>query len=781
MKKSLVIVESPSKAKTINKYLGKDFTVKASIGHIWNLPENRLGVNIQNGFIPEYVVIKGRQKTINELKREANKSEVIYIATDPDREGEAIAWHIAQEISNNKKILRALFNEITQNAVLHAINNPLQIDSQKVGAQQARRVLDRLVGYKVSPFLWKTLFKGSLSAGRVQSVALRLVCEREDEITAFVKEEYWTIHVLLKTPDNHQIRAKLTKYNGKKVKIPDEKSAKELEQGYKDETFTITKIEKKKVKRNPFPPFTTSTLQQEASTRLGFSPTKTMLIAQQLYEGIELGNEGNAGLITYMRTDSTRISSEALSALRELIRNNFGGDYLPAEARVFKSKTKGKIQDAHECIRPTYFTRPPETIKNFLNNDQNKLYTLIWNRTLACQMKEALLNQTSVTISAGSYEFLTTGSELIFPGFLKIWQDAPKTDPDNGKDDEQTSIPPGLTELMILILINSDLKQHFTKPPPRYTDSSLVKELDQLGIGRPSTYAFIISTLNIRKYVNREKRKLIPTDLGQTVNKIVLKGFPDIFNVNFTAHMESELDLIESGTKNYLEVVEGFYKPFQENLDRVLKDIGKFKQELVEEAGFTCDKCGRDMVIKWSKSGKFYACSGFPACKNTKKIEPGKSDSEKKPPLEKAEFTCEKCGSEMVVKTGRYGEFYACSAYPKCKNIVKIKKEKKAPPEKAGFTCEKCGRDMVIRTGKSGKFYACSGYPECKNTKKINTNKSESEKKSPLGKPGVTCKECGRDMVIRKGKYGNFYACSGYPDCKHTEKITEKNTTPAEQ
>jgi len=778
MKKSLVIVESPSKAKTINKFLGKDFTVKASIGHIRDLPESRLGVDTENGFIPEYVVIKRQQKTINEIKHEAYKSDSVYIATDPDREGEAIAWHIAQEIGNNKKILRALFNEITQNAVLNAINNPLQIDSLKVDAQQARRVLDRLVGYKVSPFLWKTLFKGRLSAGRVQSVALRLVCEREDEITAFVKEEYWTIHVLLKTPDNHQIRAKLTKYNGKKIKIADEKSAKELEQSYKDETFTITKIEKKKVKRNPLPPFTTSTLQQEASIRLGFSPVKTMIIAQQLYEGIELGNEGSVGLISYMRTDSTRISSEALNALRGFIRNNFGGDYLPVKARIFKSKTKGKVQDAHECIRPTYFTRPPDSIENFLTNEQNKLYTLIWNRTLACQMKEALLNQTSVTISAGSCEFLATGSELIFPGFLKLWQDISKNESDNGKDDEQTSIPPGLAELMVLIFINSDLKQHFTKPPPRYTESSLVKELDQLGIGRPSTYAFIISTLNARKYVRREKRKLIPADLGQTVNKIVLKGFPDIFNVNFTAYMESELDLIESGTKNYLEVVEGFYKPFQENLDRVFKDLRIFKQELVEKAGFPCDKCGMDMVIKWSKNGKFYACSGFPSCKNTKKIEPEKSDSKKVLPSEKAGFTCEKCGSQMVLKTSRYGKFYACSAYPECKNIIQTKKEKAPPPEKAGFTCEKCGRDMVIRKGKRGRFYACSGYPKCKTTKKIVTNEKKSVKKSPPEKAGILCKECGKEMVIKKGKFGNFYACSGYPDCKYTEKIIKNATAP---
>lgn len=773
MKKSLVIVESPSKAKTINKYLGSGYIVKASIGHIKNLPEDRLGVDIDGDFKPEYVPIKGKQKTIKELKAAAKNSDEIYIATDPDREGEAIAWHIAQEIGGKNKIHRAMFNEITQNAVQNAIDNPLPIDNLKVDAQQARRVLDRLVGYKVSPFLWKTVFKGSLSAGRVQSVALKLVCDRENQIRAFNREEYWTILVLLESEENHQLTAKLTKVNGKKIEIPDEKKAKELEEGYKKETFRISKITKKKVKRNPLPPFITSSLQQDASTRLGFSPSKTMLTAQQLYEGIELGNEGSVGLITYMRTDSMRIGKEALESIRATIQKDFGSEYLPSKARTFKVKSKSKVQDAHECVRPTYFDKPPASIDGYLNKDQLKLYALIWNRTIASQMNESISNQTSVIIDAGGYGFQTTGSELVFPGFLKVWRDLVKSE--NGKDkaDEMTQIPPGLSEDMILKLLNSDLEQHFTKPPARFADSSLVKELELLGVGRPSTYALILSTLSTRNYVKKEKRKLIPTELGETVNRIVYKGFPETFDVGFTAKMEAELDQIESGAKNYLDVVKGFYVPFQKNLDEVFDNIDSFKQEILEKAGFSCDLCGSDMILRWGKNGKFYACSAFPSCKNTKQI-----DGEEKKEVKKAGFQCEKCGSDMVLKTGRYGEFYACSAYPKCKNIVQEDGKKKAPPEKAGFKCDKCGKDMVVRSGRRGKFYACSGYPRCKNIANITSDGEDPTEKTPPGKAGISCNKCGKDMIVREGRYGKFYACSGYPKCKNTVKISQKNDAP---
>ena len=774
MKKSLVIVESPSKAKTIHKFLGDKFTVKASVGHIRNLPENRLGVDIEGGFRPEYVTIKGKQKIIKELKSEAKKSGEIYIATDPDREGEAIAWHIAQEIGGTSKIHRALFNEVTQNAVQNAIKNSIPIDKLMVDAQQARRVLDRLVGYMVSPFLWKTIFKGSLSAGRVQSVALMLVCEREDKIQKFVQEEYWTIHVKLNTPDSDQLTAKLVKNNGKKVEIHDEKRAKELELGFKNETFQISNITKKKVNRNPLPPFITSSLQQEASTRLGFSPSRTMVIAQQLYEGLELGSDGSVGLITYMRTDSMRIGKEALEEIRSNIKNKFGGEYLPSKAREFKAKSKSKIQDAHECIRPTYFDKTPGDIKSFLTGDQLKLYTIIWNRTLASQMNPSVSNQTSVFINAGQNEFQAIGTELVFSGFLKVWQGAGNNDDDN--EDDMTKIPPGLEERMILDLENSDLKQHFTKPPPRFSDSSLVKELEQLGIGRPSTYALIVSTLSSRKYVVKEKKKLIPTELGQMVKKIVYKGFPDTFDVNFTARMETELDQIASGKKNYFEVIEGFYKPFQENLDRVFSNIKSFKQEISEKAGFDCDLCGNDMIIKWGKNGKFYACSAFPDCKNTRQIE-----TQEKQPEEKADFKCEKCGSDMIVRAGRYGDFYGCSNYPECKNIVKKDGKQKTPPEKAGFQCEKCGKDMVVRTGKRGKFYACSGFPKCRNIVNIKEGNDNSGEKTESEKAGFQCEKCSRDMIIRTGKHGKFYACSGYPECKNTQKFTEEKNLPVNQ
>lgn len=724
MKKSLVIVESPSKAKTINKYLGSNFTVKASVGHIRDLPENRLGVETEKQFEPEYVTIKGKQKTISELKKAAKNSDEIYIATDPDREGEAIAWHIAEEIGDNKIIHRALFNEITHNAVQAAIDNPFPIDNNKVDAQQARRVLDRLVGYKVSPFLWKTLFKGNLSAGRVQSVALKLISERENSIRIFESIEYWTIHIDLNTPDKEILLAKLAKFNGKKADIPDEKSAQTIKQLYENETFAIKSIQKKKVKRNPLPPFITSTLQQEASNRAGYPPKKTMFIAQQLYEGIELGGEGSVALITYVRTDSMRMSSEALSALRGFIDSNYGSDYLPEKPRTYKTKSKGKVQDAHECIRPTYFTRPPDTLKNHLSKEQYMLYSMIWNRTVASQMKEAISNQTSVAVTTGPCDFTATGSELLFQGFLRVWKEAPKNEEPDEKDEISNVIPTGLTEGMILSLLRSDLKQHFTKPPARYTDSSLVKELELLGIGRPSTYAQIVATLITRNYVTRDSRKLIPSELGEVVNKIIVKGFPEIFDVNFTASMETELDQIESGKKNYLDVVSGFYKPFQENLDRVFQNIKTVKQEIIENAGFTCEKCGKEMLIRWSKNGRFYACSGFPDCKNTLNIEKREDSADSKTEAAPTGLKCDKCGKDLVIRKGRRGPFYACSGFPSCKNTMSIAKDSESAGPKTqaaptGITCQECGKDMVIRKGKRGPFYGCSGYPKCKNTMSI--------------------------------------------------------------
>ncbi|MCP4727091.1 MAG: type I DNA topoisomerase, partial [bacterium] len=525
MKKSLVIVESPSKAKTINKFLGKEFTVRASVGHIRDLPEKELGIDVEKGFVPKYISIPKQKKTITELKKEASKCDNIYIATDPDREGEAIAWHISKEISGkDKTVYRALFNEISESAVLGAINNPLVIDDKKVDAQQARRVLDRLVGYKVSPLLWKTLYKGSLSAGRVQSVALKLICEREKEQRDFKPDEYWTIDVILDPGSDNTLEAKLLRFKDKKIEISNEEASNNAVNEFKNEKFILKSLEKKKVKRNPLPPFITSTVQQDASNKLGFRPGKTMMIAQQLYEGVDLGKEGSVSLITYMRTDSFRISNEALAALRDFIQNKFGSEYLPPKPRIFKSKKKSKIQDAHECIRPVYIDKTPESIKGYLTNDQFKLYNLIWNRIASSQMECALFNQTTVKINAGDYGFQATGSEQVFAGFLKVWQG--ENSGENGAEEDYTKIPPGLKENMELLLKEIMPNQHFTKPTPRFTDSSLVKELDLLGIGRPSTYAQIIYTLVSRTYIQREKKTLTPTELGEIVSKIVISQFP---------------------------------------------------------------------------------------------------------------------------------------------------------------------------------------------------------------------------------------------------------------
>ena len=790
MKKSLIIVESPSKAKTITKYLGANFIVKASIGHIWNLPEDRFGVDIENGFAPQYEIIPGKKKTITELKKAAKEVDTIYIATDPDREGEAIAWHIAQEIGTQHPIYRAMFYEITQNAVQKAIQNPVTIDNQKVSAQQARRVLDRIVGYTVSPIIWKVLSNKKLSAGRVQSAALRLVCEREEKVRAFVPEEYWTIHVILDTPKHQQFKALLVKCNGKTIKIPNETTAYEIIQDYKDKPFSIDKIAVTKVSRKPLPPFITSTLQQEASSRLGFTPARTMLIAQQLYEGVALGAEGHTGLITYMRTDSTRISTEAIAAVREYIENTYGSEYLPPKPVEFISKSKGKVQGAHECIRPTYLTRKPDSLKKYLTAEQYKLYSLIWNRFIACQMKPALFEQTTVTITAGSYEFHATGSVPLFQGFLKIWEDTPKTDHD--EEDDTTTIPPGLTRQTPLTLISSDPKQHFTKAPARYSESTLVKELEQLGIGRPSTFAYIISTLLDRQYAIVNKKRLYATKLGETVNKFLMNGFPNIVDIGFTAQMETELDQIESGAKAYLTVVKDFYEPFNKNLSDVKKNLNQIRKTITEKAPFPCEICGKDMILKWSSKGGFYACSGYPDCKNTKPLSDTAESAQKTPP-EKAGFTCEKCGNDMLIRIGKHGKFYACSGYPQCKNTKPFKYERstsggeetRIPPESpeqemTSLTCEKCGKKMVLRYGKRGKFYACSGYPQCKNTKPYSEKTSSPADKIPPEQAGFTCDKCGKPMVIRSGKFGSFYACSGYPQCKNTRKFgdTIHNSSP---
>lgn len=741
--KSLVIVESPSKAKTINKFLGKEYKVTASVGHIIDLPPNRFGVNIEGGFKPEYIKIRGKEKIIKELKKEAGNSKMVYIATDPDREGEAIAWHIASVLDKpDKEIRRIEFNEITKNAVATAMNSSREIDMSRVYSQQARRVLDRIVGYQVSPLLWKTIYKG-LSAGRVQSVALRLVCERESEIREFKPQEFWTIAIEVKSDRSDAFKAKLVKiFNGKKKKfekatIANQKESDQHVANIKKADLFISEIIRKEVKKQPSPPFITSTLQQTAARMLGYSTRKIMITAQQLYEGIELPGKGSVGLITYMRTDSTRISNEALDFARNLIQKEFGEKYLPGHARVFK--TKKSAQDAHEAIRPTYIDPEfaPAKIKEHLSRDQFKIYDLIWKRFLASQMQPAVFDKTIVEIQGDDYLFQVEGEVQKFDGFLKLYNDT-NGNGENGSD-ENAQIPPGLEKDDNLKLLNIEPKQNFTKPPARFTESTLVKELDKLGIGRPSTYAQIITTILNRKYVEKIEKKLHATDLGETVNKILITNFPDIFNVKFTAEMEQELDKVAENEFKYEDIMRNFYTPFQAAMDSANEQKQQIKEDLQESTEEKCEKCGRAMVIKWGRNGKFLACSGFPECKNTKPL-----TEEEKP--QETDEKCEKCGGNMVIKSGRFGRFMACSNYPTCKNTK---------PIPLGISCPKCGSDVVARKTKKGRtFYGCSKYPDCDF---VSWNKPVNQ----------ACPECKNNYLLEKYTQakGNFLQC---PECKIT-------------
>lgn len=745
MPKSIVIVESVAKSKTINKFLGKNYQVLSSVGHLKDLPKGDLGVDIEDSFQPKYITIRGKGKILNDLKKAAVNAENVFIATDPDREGEAIAWHIFEEIkSKNTNIFRILFNEITERAVVEAIKSPLEIDTNKVEAQKARRVLDRLVGYQVSPILWQTIYRG-LSAGRVQSVALRLIVEREREIQAFVPLEYWSITAQLQGAKTAPFLSNLIKIKNKKAEIKNEKSATEILNDLKKKQFVVHNITKKEVHRKPAPPFTTSTLQQEAAKRLGYTAKKIMAIAQQLYEGLELGAEGSIGLITYMRTDSTRIANEAQAEARDYIANSYGLDYLPQKARVYKVK-KG-AQDAHEAIRPTSMKREPKKIKKFLSNEQYKLYELIWNRFIACQMNDARLDQTTIDIIAGTksgnelsedYLFRTTGSVMKFRGFLQAYEDYIENEK-NGDDENSPAsvVPSELTLNEILKLLDLIPKQHFTKPPARFSESSLVKELDTLEIGRPSTYAIIISTLLTRKYIEKNARQLVPTELGFTVNDILIQNFPTIFNVKFTAMMENELDKIETEDKKFTDVMQDFYLPFQKALESTKTRKDDIKESLIEDADETCPKCGKSLIIRWGRNGKFIGCSGYPDCRYTRPIEGEEVHTGE---------SCEKCGKPMVVKQGRYGRFMACSGYPDCKNNK---------PFSLGIACPEdgCPGSIVERRSKRGKvFYGCSQYPDC----------NFASWYLPVA---VQCKNCGAPFLEKRynQKMGNYLYC---PKCK---------------
>jgi len=743
--KKLVVVESPAKAKTINKILGGDFKVAASVGHIIDLPKTKFGVDIENDFRPEYVTIKGKSKIINELKKEASKAAEVLLATDPDREGEAIAYHIAGALSGvNKKIARIEFNEITQDAVLNAIKHPREIDEARVNAQQARRVMDRIVGYQVSPFLWETIYRG-LSAGRVQSVALRLIVEREAEIRNFNALEYWVVEAHLQTTLKEKFWARLNKIQGKtldpaKFRIMNQQEAEQHQARLLKASYTVSRIDKKNLFKSPAAPFITSTLQQEASRRFRMTTSRVMSIAQQLYEGVNLGAKGNTGLITYMRTDSTRVSQEAVVKARHYITNTYGPDYLPTKA-VHKAPRKG-AQDAHEAIRPSYLQSDfePKKLKKYLTAEQLRIYELIWRRFIASQMKPALVDKTVVTVDANGYEFVAEGEVILFRGYLIAYEEEP-AEPEEATDKpiHQLSIPREIKEKDPLHLLELDVEQKFTQPPPRYSESALVKILDKLGIGRPSTYAQIISTLFLRKYITRLNRAIQPTELGETVSRLLVQYFSEIFNVKFTALMEANLDQIENHKVSYHKTLEDFYTPFSQSLQKVKDQKKEIKNDLQEQTSLKCELCGRPMIIRWGRNGRFYACSGYPECKNTKPIE--------EPVKRETQEVCENCGSPMQIKRGRFGEFLACSNYPACKNTR---------PISTGVTCPEkdCHGTIVQRQSKKGKvFYSCSNYPKCKF--------------ALWDKPvAVPCPACSYPLLVEKNTQarGSYLQC---PSCKH--------------
>ena len=688
MGQKLVIVESPAKAKTIGKYLGKNFIVEASMGHIRDLPKSQLGVDIDNNYNPKYITIRGKGDLLDKLKKEAKKSERIYLATDPDREGEAISWHLAQILKlNEQDTCRIEFHEITKNAVQSAIKVPRKINTHLVDAQQARRVLDRLVGYEISPILWRKV-KWGLSAGRVQSVALKMICERENEINSFISKEYWTIECSLhKTKDRKIILAKLISKNGKKIEIFNEEESKEIVNDLKQKQFIIKKIKKSSKVKSPLPPFTTSTLQQDAYKKLNFATKRTMSIAQQLYEGIDVKGYGTIGLITYMRTDSVRISEEAQKSTKDFISEIYGENYSPKESRNYKSKKN--IQDAHEAIRPTNVNLTPEIAKASLNNEQFKLYNLIWKRFVASQMASCLSDVTTVDIMNGDYLLKANGSSITFDGFMKLYEYS------SADEDSTNSNLPETEEGETLISKSIDGKQHFTQPPAKFSEASLVKALEENGIGRPSTYAPIISTLLGRKYIERDKKTLIPTELGFIVNNIMNEYFKNIVDLEFTAEMEGKLDAVEDGEENWRKVVDIFYKPLKISIDVAEKELNKVTIE-DKVSDIKCDKCGRFMVIKHGRYGDFLACPGYPECKNTKPI------------IEELEVPCPKCGGKVVAKKSKKGrKFFGCSNYPECNYVSWF--------EPVSEKCSKCGGDMVKRYSKSkGEYYECINS-ECKN------------------------------------------------------------------
>jgi DNA topoisomerase-1 len=695
MSKGLIVVESPAKVKTLQKFLGGNYIVKASVGHVKDLPESELGVDIENDFRPHYVTISGKGKIIGELKKASKGVENIYLGPDPDREGEAIAWHIAEEIGDGgKNIYRVLFNEITKKAVLDALDHPGRLQQSKYEAQQARRILDRLVGYQISPILWDKVRRG-LSAGRVQSVAVRIICDREREIQDFVPQEYWSLTATLEGKESPgAFDAKLVKWKGRKVSMANESEAMAIKKTTETLPFSVSRIVQQEKKRHPLPPFITSRLQQEAYRKLSFYAQRTMRIAQRLYEGVELGDLGTVGLITYMRTDSVRISSEAVHQVRGWIKDRFGEPYLPPKPNLYKSRKTA--QEAHEAIRPTSMDLEPEKVKPYLDKDHWALYKLIWDRFVASQMTSAIFQQTTVEIMAGDALFSASGSVPVFQGFMALYVESE----DNAENGDQEKRLPLLSEGEVLRLLGLTPKQHFTQPPYRFTEATLIKELEERGIGRPSTYAIILSTIKEKAYVSLEKGKFIPTELGLIVNDLLVVNFPDILDVEFTAQMEENLDKIEEGEKGWIEALREFYSPFRKDLEVAKVSMRDVKREMIPTE-VLCEQCGSPMVRRWGKRGYFLACSTYPKCKFTREVE----ENEQK--REETDVRCDQCGSPMVVKNGKFGRFLACSDYPTCKSTRSFQ---------TGVPCpqEGCEGTIVERRSRKGRtFYGCSNYPRC--------------------------------------------------------------------
>jgi len=695
MSKGLVVVESPAKVKTLQKFLGDDYVIKASVGHIKDLPEGELGVDLEKDFQPKYVSIPGKGKIIRELKRASKAVKNIYLGPDPDREGEAIAWHVAEEIGDgDKNIYRILFNEITKKAVLDAIHHPGKLQQSKYEAQQARRILDRLVGYQVSPILWEKVRRG-LSAGRVQSVAVRIVCEREREIQDFVPEEYWSLTATQKGKDSQvSFDAKLTKWKGKKVKMANEAETLAIKKFLETVPYSVSKIVQQEKQRHPLPPFITSRLQQEGYRKLSFSAQRTMRIAQKLYEGVDLGQLGMVGLITYMRTDSVRVADEAVQQVRAWIKDRFGEPYLPSKPNVYKSRRGA--QEAHEAIRPTSFDLEPDKVKPYLDKDQWGLYKLIWDRFVASQMAPANFLQTTIEIKADDAIFTTVGTVPVFQGFMALYVEG-EDNQENGNGEKKL---PQLSEGELLELLGLTPKQHFTQPPYRFSEATLIKELEEKGIGRPSTYATILATIKEKGYVHLEKGKFSPTELGCLVNDLLVVNFPDIFDIEFTAQMEESLDQIEEGQKDWVETLKEFYLPFEKDLEMAKTSMRDVKREQIPTDAL-CERCGSKMVKRWGKRGYFLACSTYPKCRYTREVD-GNLENQMQ-----TEAKCEKCGSPMVIKNGKFGRFLACSNYPTCKFTRSLD---------TGVGCPQEGCNGVIverKTRKGRTFYGCSNYPNC--------------------------------------------------------------------